>query len=76
MAEHKLKAMTALGSAVAKSVDIGPFYIVERFDVAFANRYFEAFDRAWREEQTTQSWRVAFHAASQWSPVILQHLLD
>jgi hypothetical protein len=48
---------------------------MERFDVAFANRYFEAFDRAWREEQTTQSWRVAFHAASQWSPVILQHLL-
>lgn len=48
---------------------------MERFDVAFANRYFEAFDRALRQEQTTQSWHVAFHAARQWSPVILQHLL-
>ena len=48
---------------------------MERFDVAFANRYFEAFDRAWREEETSQSWNVAFRAAGQWPPVILQHLL-
>ena len=48
---------------------------MERFDVTFANRYFEAFDRAWREEETTQSWSVAFRAANQWPPVILQHLL-
>lgn len=48
---------------------------MEHFDVIFANRYFEAFDRAWRKEQPTQSWAVAFHAAHEWSPVILQHLL-
>ena len=48
---------------------------MERFDVLFANRYFEALDRAWRDEQTTHCWAVAFNAAQQWPPVILQHLL-
>jgi len=48
---------------------------MERLDVLFANRYLDAVDRHWRGEETTRSWRVAFRAAEQWTPTILQHLL-
>jgi hypothetical protein len=48
---------------------------MERLDVAFANRYLDAWD-AWRNRRTvTACWRVAFEAGSHWRPVILQHLL-
>jgi len=48
---------------------------MERLDVAFANRYLEAWD-AWRGGRAqTACWRVAFDAGSRWRPVILQHLL-
>ena len=48
---------------------------MERLDVAFANRYLEAWD-AWRDgDQVTACWRVAFEAGGRWRPVIVQHLL-
>lgn len=49
---------------------------MERLDVAFANRYLEAWDD-WRANRpVTASWRLAFEAGSRWRPVILQHLLS
>lgn len=49
--------------------------LVERLDVAFAERYFVAYD-AWRRgEPTTQVWQVAFGAAAEPRYVVLQHLL-
>jgi len=48
---------------------------MERLDVIFANRYLTAFDE-WRQgKPTTLSWKVAFDCASQWYPLMLQHLL-
>lgn len=48
---------------------------MERLDVAFANRYLEAFSD-WRAgRMVTGSWRAAFEAGGRWSPLILQHLL-
>ncbi|HEV2765267.1 MAG TPA: DUF5995 family protein [Pyrinomonadaceae bacterium] len=48
---------------------------MERLDVIFANRYLEAFDQYRRGERPTRSWLVAFKAAEQWPPIVLQHLL-
>jgi hypothetical protein len=49
--------------------------LVERLDVAFAARYFDAYD-AWRERKpTTRAWQVAFDAATSSTAVALQHLL-
>lgn len=48
---------------------------MERLDVVFANRYLDAVDRLWHGEEPTRSWRLAFRAAEQRSPTILQHLL-
>jgi hypothetical protein len=48
---------------------------MERLDVIFANRYFDALDLYWRGEQPTECWRVAFRAARLRSPIILQHML-
>lgn len=47
----------------------------ERLDVIFAERYLEAFARWRRGEPTTRSWAVAFEAADDWWPIVLQHLL-
>src|SRR5512141_593547 len=48
---------------------------MERLDVAFANRYLEAFDRHRRGLEPTRSWRAAFAAGSHRRVVIMQHLL-
>lgn len=49
--------------------------LVERLDVAFAERYFVAYD-AWRSSNpTTEVWREAFGAAAEARYVVLQHLL-
>lgn len=49
--------------------------LVERLDVAFAERYFVAYD-AWRKgEPTTEVWREAFGAAAETRYVVIQHLL-
>lgn len=48
---------------------------MERLDVIFANRYLAAYD-AWRAGRPlTASWRVAFEAVQDSSPLVLQHLL-
>jgi hypothetical protein len=48
---------------------------MERFITSFAARYLDAFD-AWRSGQsTTEAWKVAFEATTEWRPIILQHLL-
>lgn len=48
---------------------------MERFDVAFAELYFEAL-RAFREGGSpARSWQTACEGTSRWRPVILQHLL-
>ena len=49
--------------------------LMERLDVAFANRYLEAVAQYRRGEATTQAWNVAFAAATSWRPIVLQHLL-
>jgi hypothetical protein len=48
---------------------------MERFDVVFANRYLHAF-ACWQNAQpASRSWRLAFEAASDRDPLVLQHLL-
>ena len=48
---------------------------MEKLDVIFAGRYLQAYD-AWRAGRPlTASWRVAFDAVSNSSPLVLQHLL-
>jgi hypothetical protein len=48
---------------------------MERLDVIFANRYFEALDCYWQLAPTPRCWQVAFQAAQWRRPIILQHLL-
>ena len=48
---------------------------MERLDVTFANRYLSALENFRSGVGTSLSWRVAFHASSQWSPLVIQHLL-
>jgi len=48
---------------------------MEKLDVIFANRYIEAFEQHKNNANPTQSWKLAFDAASSWSPTVLQHLL-
>lgn len=48
---------------------------MEQMDVAFANRYFEAFD-TWQAGGTpTQSWKIAFDATREDNLTVMQHLL-
>lgn len=48
---------------------------MERLDVAFANRYLEAFHAHRVGRRPTESWRVAFAVAKSRREVIMQHLL-
>ncbi|MFN0112392.1 MAG: DUF5995 family protein [Blastocatellia bacterium] len=48
---------------------------MQRLDVVFANRYLAAYDQLKQRQQPTESWRVSFEAATEWRPLILQHLL-
>lgn len=48
---------------------------MERLDVLFANRYLAAAAALRRGEPPSRSWQVAFDAARQWWPIVLQHLL-
>ncbi len=49
--------------------------LMERLDVNFAGRYLQALDQFRSGGQPTLSWQVAFHAASRWRPLVVQHLL-
>lgn len=48
---------------------------MERLDVIFADRYFQALYDYWDGKTPTQSWLVAFNGARRWQPIIMQHLL-
>ncbi len=48
---------------------------MECVDVAFANRYIDAFHEWIAGRPVTGAWRAAFVAEGWWSPIILQHLL-
>ncbi|ADE16190.1 hypothetical protein Nhal_3138 [Nitrosococcus halophilus Nc 4] len=63
---------------VKKGIEAGIFDSgerMERFDVIFANRYLKAFNNYQQGLPITQAWKVAFDAAQQWWPIVLQHLL-
>ncbi len=48
---------------------------MERLDVAFANRYLEAYDAYQHQQPVTDSWQRAFALQSNYWPIVLQHLL-
>lgn len=51
---------------------------MERFDVAFANRYFDALNKHFHPDgvnNPTKAWQVSLDAAGMEEPVIVQHLL-
>jgi hypothetical protein len=48
---------------------------VEKLDVAFANRYFDAVSAYETGSPVADAWRIAFHSASLRNPIILQHIL-
>lgn len=51
---------------------------MQRFDLTFATRYFDALNGYFHPHQfakPTRSWRVTFDAASRPEPIILQHML-
>ena len=48
---------------------------MERLDVIFANRYLDAISRFLKGERASDCWMVAFEAAGDFRPLILQHLL-
>jgi len=63
---------------VRKGIETGRFedgLRMERLDVIFANRYFDALECHWAGKKPTASWAVAFHSAHKRQPIILQHLL-
>ena len=67
--------------AVGIAIDQGAFHdaaLMERFDVAFCQRYFDAVNGHFhpsRFEQPTRSWQHTFDAAERPQPIIVQHML-
>ena len=49
--------------------------IIEKLDVAFANRYFAALDAYQNGRTPTQAWLLSFQAGQQNNLIVLQHLL-
>jgi Family of unknown function (DUF5995) len=68
--------------AVRTAVDDGAFDDgprMERFDVTFANRYFDALNGYFHPGEfgkPARSWTVTFDAASRPKPIMLQHMLS
>ncbi len=48
---------------------------MERLDVVFANRYFEAYEAYRQQKPCSESWKMAFDAGRDRGTIILQHLL-
>jgi hypothetical protein len=48
---------------------------MEQLDVAFANRYLDAWTHKEQGVRITESWEVAFDCSRDYWPVVLQHLL-
>jgi hypothetical protein len=69
---RKVTAQVKIGIEQGRFQD-GPR--MARLDVAFANRYLDAYE-CWRNGRpVTGSWRAVFEAGQRWQPTILQHLL-
>jgi hypothetical protein len=49
--------------------------LMERLDVAFANRYLEAYEQHRSGKSPTRSWQLAFQVAAKWYPIVVQQLL-
>lgn len=49
--------------------------LMEKLDVAFANRYLDAWSALQKNEPVTGSWRKTFELSDQYWPIVLQHLL-
>jgi hypothetical protein len=47
---------------------------IEQLDVAFANRYLDAFYRYHRDQEPTGAWKIAFESAEDSTLSVLQHL--
>jgi hypothetical protein len=63
---------------IKRGLGIGRFEDPERMevlDIAFAGRYFEAFERHRQNEQPTRAWAYAFRMADHHAPSVMQHLL-
>ncbi len=71
------RVTVAVRTAVADGVfEDGPR--VQRLDVAFANRYFDALNGHFHPDRfpkPTRSWQVTFDAAARPQPIIVQHML-
>lgn len=67
-------------NAVGVAIDEGAFEdgpLMERFDVAFATRYFDAVNGHFHPgkfRRPTRSWQVTFDEASRAQPIMLQHM--
>ncbi|MGE2717252.1 DUF5995 family protein [Mycolicibacterium litorale] len=67
--------------AVGVAIDQGAFDdgpLMERFDVAFAQRYFDAVNGHFHPQRfprPTRSWQVTFDTATRAEPIIVQHML-
>lgn len=67
--------------AVGQAIDNGAFHDgprMERFDVAFATRYFDALNGLFHprdHSRPTRSWQVTFDAAGRDDPILVQHML-
>ena len=48
---------------------------MERLDVVFAERFLDAINQHWSQDQPSKSWLIAFNTSKARSPIILQHLL-
>lgn len=65
-------------SAVRDRITAGDFDDAERMgrlDVAFANRYLDAYDAYTTGKSVTDSWRLAFETTNDRWPIVLQHIL-
>ena len=63
---------------VASTIEDGGFQDgprMERLDVVFAHRYFEALEARGPGAGPPRAWRRTFAAADRWRPLVLQHLL-
>lgn len=64
--------------AVKRGMETGQFQDpdrMERLDIYFAQRYFDAFDAYYRGQRPTDAWRVAFEATANRRLAIVQQML-
>lgn len=69
------KQVTARVKEGVEQEEFADNHRMERLDVAFANRYLEAFAAYLENGTLTKSWQLTFDAQQQWWPLVLQHLM-